>query len=312
MQRPAQPAAALRPARQRPGRVLSHAVQPDRHRVADAVRPQRRRAGRPVGARARRTRPRVGKFTHPSGAPDNHLLTVWSPGPVNHQYTVTAAARRRHLPHQGRQADRRAGPDAAHQERSELQRAVAARPGALQAHLRRRRAEAACRRWPTTASCRRTCRKGRRSAWSARRACTSARAIPTASCRTGKVTATFAGGNDPWQGARRVHQPRQRHAAQLAQPGGRRRPLRQRRHPRHPHPGDGADDRPQPRPEGRPAVLQPRQRAAAHPRRDPGAQVRRRASNRSIPTATPTPASWPRSPPTWPSRSRRSTRTAWC
>jgi hypothetical protein len=31
--------------------------------------------------------PAVGKFTHPSGAPDNHLLTVWSPGPVNHQYT---------------------------------------------------------------------------------------------------------------------------------------------------------------------------------------------------------------------------------
>jgi hypothetical protein len=30
---------------------------------------------------------RVGKFTHPSGAPDNHLLTVYSPGPVNHQYT---------------------------------------------------------------------------------------------------------------------------------------------------------------------------------------------------------------------------------
>src|SRR5437660_12076305 len=30
--------------------------------------------------------PAVGKFTHPSGAPDNHLLTVWSPGPVNHQH----------------------------------------------------------------------------------------------------------------------------------------------------------------------------------------------------------------------------------
>ncbi len=30
--------------------------------------------------------PRVGKFTHPSGAPDNHLLTIYSPGPVNHQY----------------------------------------------------------------------------------------------------------------------------------------------------------------------------------------------------------------------------------
>jgi hypothetical protein len=30
--------------------------------------------------------PRVGKFAHPSGAPDNHLLTIYSPGPVNHQY----------------------------------------------------------------------------------------------------------------------------------------------------------------------------------------------------------------------------------
>ena len=28
----------------------------------------------------------VGKVTHPSGAPDNHLLTVWSAGPANHQY----------------------------------------------------------------------------------------------------------------------------------------------------------------------------------------------------------------------------------
>ena len=31
--------------------------------------------------------PCVGKFTHPSGAPDNCLLTCYSPGPVNHQYT---------------------------------------------------------------------------------------------------------------------------------------------------------------------------------------------------------------------------------
>lgn len=30
--------------------------------------------------------PAVGKFTHPSGAPGNHLLTCYSPGPVNHQY----------------------------------------------------------------------------------------------------------------------------------------------------------------------------------------------------------------------------------
>ena len=31
---------------------------------------------------------RVGKVTHPSAAPDNHLLCVWSPGPVNGGYTV--------------------------------------------------------------------------------------------------------------------------------------------------------------------------------------------------------------------------------
>jgi hypothetical protein len=31
--------------------------------------------------------PHTGKVTHPSGAPDNTLLCVWSPGPVNHQYT---------------------------------------------------------------------------------------------------------------------------------------------------------------------------------------------------------------------------------
>ncbi len=30
--------------------------------------------------------PAVGKFTHPAGAPDNHLLTCYTPGPANHQY----------------------------------------------------------------------------------------------------------------------------------------------------------------------------------------------------------------------------------
>jgi hypothetical protein len=29
----------------------------------------------------------VGKVTHPCGAPDNHLLTAWTPGPANHQYS---------------------------------------------------------------------------------------------------------------------------------------------------------------------------------------------------------------------------------
>jgi mono/diheme cytochrome c family protein len=37
--------------------------------------------------RGDKTSPAVGKFTHPSAAPDNHLLTCYSPGPVNHQYT---------------------------------------------------------------------------------------------------------------------------------------------------------------------------------------------------------------------------------
>jgi RNA polymerase sigma factor (sigma-70 family) len=37
--------------------------------------------------RGDKTSPAVGKFTHPSGAPDNHLLTCYSPGPANHQYS---------------------------------------------------------------------------------------------------------------------------------------------------------------------------------------------------------------------------------
>jgi hypothetical protein len=37
--------------------------------------------------RGEKESPAVGKVTHPSGAPDNHLLTCYSPGPVNHQYT---------------------------------------------------------------------------------------------------------------------------------------------------------------------------------------------------------------------------------
>jgi len=37
--------------------------------------------------RGDKTSPAVGKFTHPSGAPGNHLLTCYSPGPANHQYT---------------------------------------------------------------------------------------------------------------------------------------------------------------------------------------------------------------------------------
>lgn len=38
--------------------------------------------------------PRVGKFTHPCGAPDNHLLAVWSPGSVN----SNGSYRKYHIP----------------------------------------------------------------------------------------------------------------------------------------------------------------------------------------------------------------------
>jgi len=40
----------------------------------------------------RRYGPRVGKVTHPSGAPNNDLLAVWSSGPVNGGYTVNIPA----------------------------------------------------------------------------------------------------------------------------------------------------------------------------------------------------------------------------
>jgi hypothetical protein len=40
-----------------------------------------------LSAPADKNSPRVGKVTHPSGAPDNHLLCIYSPGPTNHQYT---------------------------------------------------------------------------------------------------------------------------------------------------------------------------------------------------------------------------------
>ena len=55
---------------------------------------------------------------------------------------------------------------------------------------------AGSRLWPTTASGRPACRRERLSAWSARRACTSAKAIPTGWCAAGSVTAAFAGGPD--------------------------------------------------------------------------------------------------------------------
>jgi hypothetical protein len=46
------------------------------------------RGSRPPTIRGQDSAARVGKVTHPSAAPDNHLLVVWSPGPVNGGYTV--------------------------------------------------------------------------------------------------------------------------------------------------------------------------------------------------------------------------------
>ena len=83
--RPAQPAAALRPLLQRQGQILPPAVQPGRHRIVHALRQHGEGPADP-SVLDKTNSPAVGKFTHPSGAPDNHLLTVWSPGPANHQY----------------------------------------------------------------------------------------------------------------------------------------------------------------------------------------------------------------------------------
>ena len=117
---------------------------------------------------------------------------------------------------------------------------------------------AVCRPCATTASSRPTCRKARPSAWSALRVLYKRESFPKGVVPAGSVTAT----GDP-QGRLRVRQ-----RPGLAGPGRRRRPLCQQRHPRHPHPGHGAAIDPRGR-----QVLQLRQRTAAHPRRDSGAQV---------------------------------------
>ena len=84
--RSAEYAAPVRTVRQRQGEILLAAVHADRGCFVHAVCAQQRRAGGPAVLKDKNS-PKVGKFTHPSGAPDNHLLTIWSPGPVNHQYT---------------------------------------------------------------------------------------------------------------------------------------------------------------------------------------------------------------------------------
>ena len=142
-ERSAESALAVRPLRQR------QAARTTACRSCPAARSRSRRSrsirkAPPIPrSSATRIRPRVGKFTHPSGAPDNHLLTIYSPGPVNHQYTFLPQLDGGIYLIKDGQVDRAAGRDAADQERSELQRVVAAGRRALRADLRREGAAAA-------------------------------------------------------------------------------------------------------------------------------------------------------------------------
>ena len=175
-------AVALRPARQRQPALVPDAVHAARQRVADAVQHGLRRPGRPLDSR--RQELARGRQVHaPVGRTGQSPADVLLARPGESSVHLPAADRRRHLPHQERRSDReRAGADAAHQERPELQRVLAARGRAVQPHLRHQGADAIARASRTTASSRSICRKGRRSRSSARRASTSARATPTAAC----------------------------------------------------------------------------------------------------------------------------------
>ena len=96
----------------------------------------------------------------------------------------------------------------------------------------------------------------------------------TACVPEGQVTATYAGRQRSLEGPRR-RSPATATASPLNwhNQGADAGLYANERHPRRPHPGDGADDRSQGR-QQRPALSQPRRRTTAHPRRDSAAQVR--------------------------------------
>ena len=248
--------------------------------------------------RGKKDSPRVGKFTHPSGAPDNHLLTVWSPGSVNQPYAADIRRRSTAASTSSRPASRSTSRARCCSSRT-IPKYNEQWPRPLVPYKRiygvdepKQLAAAGA----TTASCRRTCPRARRSAWSARRACTSARAIPTASCRRAASRPRSPASNGPRPATRAASTS----SLNWTRAGRRRGPVRQRRHPRHPHPAHGADDRRTgPKPAAR-STTTPSERLRILGE-IPGAQVRHgRQAADSIPTATPTPASSPRSPPTWP------------
>ncbi len=147
--------------------------------------------------RGQDTAARVGKVTHPSAAPDNHLLVVWSPGPVNGGYTVHQPAARMAVctsSRKGRRFTNRPSCCSSRTTPSLMSNGLAHsfRTSAFMA-LRNRRNSMRSR---TTANSRSTCPRGRRSAWSARPASASRESYPNGLVKPNSVTATFAGGTD--------------------------------------------------------------------------------------------------------------------
>ena len=85
---------------------------------------------------------------------------------------------------------------------------------------------------PTTARCRSTCRRARRSGWSARRAFFKRESYPNGVVKPGSVTATFAGrSHGGYEDLDAFNTTLERHLDELVQPGGGRRAVQQQRHP---------------------------------------------------------------------------------
>ena len=218
--------------------------------------------------------------THPSAAPGRSSADDLVARPDESPVHLRSAAQRRHLPDQSRPADRRAGADVLIKldpnYNCQWPRAVVPYKRIYGID----RAEEVAGRWPTTAGCRRSFRKGRPIGLVGTSSLYKRESFPRGGVPKGSVTARWMGDKNDFSfrlgyNGLEVFNSSDEGNAELAQPRRRRRPLRQRRNPCHPHPGDGADHRSQSRTEVGPAVLQLRQGAAAHPGRDSRAEIRR-------------------------------------
>ena len=320
--RSAQSAAAPRPARQRPAAHAPAAVQPVRHRGADARSPAATR-GRPTSRCAARRLVAARRQGHASvrraGQSPAHRL-VARPG-QRRLHGPSAGRRRRPLPDQGRQADRRAGRRCCSSRtiRSTTSngRAPWCRTSASTASTSRSRLPALAQRRQAVAAPAggHAVRPGRhvepvqarelsRTAWSS----------PAASRRPSRAATTARGyrGPRPVQHRRRTAH-RSTGATRAPTPAATRNGdihairilAMEPTTDRHSGPKAGRTFR---------SHASERLRILGEiPVRKFGEPERQRPEDsRSIPTAIPTPASSPRSRPTSPSPSRRSTRTAWC